>query len=190
MVNADLDSWEPIVVGGTGMVLTVAAYLLVPGLVGQLGMYAASILLVTAVLERATGSSGAAAPTYGVALVALGAVWVALGLRRVVQGAEAALLTGAGLALFGAQFPILNGVGQNLGYLLSAIVAVAGFVGYLHTRSFSVLAVGVIATTLVVPEALHHWTEGSLSAAGSLLVAGLTLLAASAAGLRLRQEGA
>ena len=121
-------------------------------------------------------------------LVALGVAWAALGLRHVVHDREAALLTGAGLALVGAQLPVMDGNHQNLGYLLTAVVAVAGFVGHLSTRSFSVLAAGVIATTLVVPEALHHWTEGSLSAAGSLLVAGLTLLGASAAGLRLRQE--
>jgi hypothetical protein len=51
-----------------------------------------------------------------------------------------------------------------------------------------VLGAGVLAMTLVVPEALHDWTDGSVSAAGSLLVAGLTLLAASAIGLRLRRE--
>ena len=49
------------------------------------------------------------------------------------------------------------------------------------------LAAGVVATTLVVPEALYDWTGGSLPAAGSLLIAGLTLLAASAIGLRLRR---
>jgi hypothetical protein len=51
-----------------------------------------------------------------------------------------------------------------------------------------VLGAGVLAMTLVVPEALHDWTGGSVSTAGSLLVAGLTLLAASAIGLRLRRE--
>jgi hypothetical protein len=40
----------------------------------------------------------------------------------------------------------------------------------------------------VVPEAVHDWTDGSVSSAGSLLLAGLTLLAASAIGLRLRHE--
>jgi len=51
-----------------------------------------------------------------------------------------------------------------------------------------VLVAGVIATTLVVPEALHDWTEGSVSVAGALLMAGLTLLAASAVGLRLSKS--
>ena len=185
---ADIGSWELLTAGATGLALSIAAYSVVPGLVGQLGMYAASILLVSAAVERVMRGSGSADTTYAVVLVALGAVWAALGLRKVVHDREAALLTGAGLALIAAQLPIMNGNHQNLGYLLTAIVAVAGFVGYLSTRSFSVLAAGVVATTLVVPEALHHWTDGSLSAAASLLVAGLTLLAASAAGLRLRQE--
>jgi hypothetical protein len=42
--------------------------------------------------------------------------------------------------------------------------------------------------TLVVPEALHDWTNGVRVPRGSLLIAGLTLLAASAIGLRLRRE--
>jgi len=69
---------------------------------------------------------------------------------------------------------------------LTAAVAVVGYAGYLAVRSWPVLAAGVIATTLVVPEALHDWTDGSVSVAGALLVAGLTLLGSSAAGLGLR----
>jgi hypothetical protein len=52
----------------------------------------------------------------------------------------------------------------------------------------ALVGAGVLATTLVVPEALDGWTDGSVSAAGSLPVAGLTLLGASAIGLQLRRE--
>ena len=46
----------------------------------------------------------------------------------------------------------------------------------------------VAAITLVVPEALLDWTDGSLGTAGMLLATGVTLLVASLLGLRLRQE--
>ena len=46
----------------------------------------------------------------------------------------------------------------------------------------------MLAVTVVVPEAIIDWTDGSLGAGGAVLVAGLTLLGASAAGFRVRQE--
>ena len=88
-----------------------------------------------------------------------------------------------------AQLPVFAYEVDELGYALTAAVAVARVRRLpVSTRSWSVLAAGVLATTLVVPEALHDWTGGSVPAAGSLLIAGLTLLAASAIGLRLRRE--
>ena len=50
------------------------------------------------------------------------------------------------------------------------------------------LAGAVVAVTLVVPEAVSDWTDGSLGAVGGVLVAGVTLLVASFAGYRIRAE--
>jgi formate-dependent nitrite reductase membrane component NrfD len=77
---------------------------------------------------------------------------------------------------------------EPLAYGITAAVAVAGFVLYLRTVGWPYLVVGVLGVTLVVPEAVMHWTDGSLGVAGAVLVAGLTLLGASLAGLRMRQE--
>ncbi len=180
------DSWELAAASAVGLVVAAAGYALVPGVVGQLGMWVGSVTLVSGLVSE-IGDRPNASP-YALALVPLGAVWVVLGLTAVVRDREVAFATGAAVALFGAQLPVFDGDNQWLAYALTAGVAVAGFAGYLETRSWSVLGAGVLATTIVVPEALHDWTDGSVSAAGSLLVAGLTLLAASAAGLRLRRE--
>ena len=75
-----------------------------------------------------------------------------------------------------------------VGYLVTILVAVAGFALYVVRRAWPYLAVGVVGVTLAVPEALLDWTEGSLGTAGVLLVAGITLLGASLLGLRLRKE--
>ncbi len=179
-----VDGWELVAGSVVGLVVAGAGYALVPGLVAQLGLWAGSVALVTGLVAELGDQPDATA--YGIALVALGGLWVALGLTGVVRDREPALATGAAIALFGAQLPVLDGGHEWVGYALTAGVAVAGFAGHLWTRSWSVLGAGVLATTLVVPEALHDWTEGSVSAAGSLLVAGLTLLAASALGLRMR----
>jgi hypothetical protein len=158
----------------------------VPSAVGQLGVWAGSIGLVCGLILQIGDEPGTT--PYAVALLVLGALWAGLAVTHVLREAEPGLALGAGLALFAAQLPVFSYDVDELGYALTAAVAVAGFAGYLATRSWSVLAIAVVATTLVVPEALHDWTNGSVPAAGSLLIAGLTLLGASAIGLRLRRE--
>jgi hypothetical protein len=169
-----------------GLLVVSLCYATVPSAVGQLGVWAGSIGLVCGLILQ-IGDRPDTTP-YAVALVALGALWAGLALTRVVREAEPGLALGAGLALVAAQLPVISYDFDELGYALTAAVAALGFVGYLWTRSWSVLGVAVLATTLVVPEALHDWTNGSVPASGSLLVAGLTLLGASAFGLRLRRE--
>lgn len=178
--------WEVVAASAAGLIVGAVTYTLVASAVGQLGMWIASIALVSSLVGEI--GDGPAMPAYAVALVALGVAWVALGLTHVVREREVALTTGAAIALFGAQLPVLSGDHSGVGYTLTSLVAVAGFAGYLRTRSWAVLGAGVLATTLVVPEVLQDWTGGSVSAAGSLLITGLTLLGASAAGLRLRRE--
>jgi hypothetical protein len=181
-----VDEYELVAASAVGLVVVGVGYALVPGAVGQLGAWAACIGLVTGLVDEI--GDGPSTTPYAVALVAVGVLWTALAVTRVLREKEPGLALGAGLALLAAQLPVFGGDVDGLGYSLTAAVAVAGFAAYLSTRSWSVLGAGVIATTLVVPEALYDWTDGSVSAAGSLLIAGLTLLAASAIGLRLRHE--
>jgi hypothetical protein len=184
-LGVGVEGWKLVAASAVGLLVAVITYSLVPSVVGQLALWVGSIALVAGLVERMGVDYGTT--PYAVALVALGGAWVAMGLAGTVRDREVALATGAGIALFGAQLPVYSDQ-QWVAYVLTAGVALAGYIGYLSTRSWSVLAAGVVATTLVVPEALYDWTDGSVSAAGSLLVAGLTLLAASAAGLRLRHE--
>jgi hypothetical protein len=189
-----LDGWSP-VASAVGLVVVASTYALVPAVVGQLGAWAGSIALVMGLVSElyvkeitVIGANDSRVwLLQSVALVVLGCGWVALGLTRTVRSREVALATGAALVLLGAQWPLMSEQ-DWVAYVLTGAVAVAGFVGFLFTRSWSVLTAGVLATSLVVPEVLYAWTGGSLSAASSLLVAGLTLLGASSAGLRLRHE--
>jgi hypothetical protein len=181
-----VDGYELVAASAVGLVVAGVGYRLMPSAVGQLGGWLAAIGLVSGLIGELGDEPGTW--LYAVALVSLGAVWAGLAVTRVLDETESGLALGAGLALFAAQLPLIDSDHELLGYLLTAGVAAAGFAGYLATRSWAVLGAGVLGTTFVVPEALHDWTDGSVSAAGSLLVAGLTLLAASAIGLRLRRE--
>jgi hypothetical protein len=181
-----VDGHELVAASAVGLVVVGAGYAFVPSAVGQFAAWLACIGLVSGLVDEI--GDGPGVTSYGVALVALGALWTGLALTQVLREREPGLALGAGLALFAAQLPVFSDEHSGLGYALTAAVAAAGFAGYLSTRSWAVLAAGVLATTFVVPEALHDWTNGSVSAAGSLLAAGLTLLGASAAGLWLRRE--
>jgi hypothetical protein len=57
-------------------------------------------------------------------------------------------------------------------------------------RAWAYLALGVLAFTASVTEAVMDWFDGSLGVAGGLLIAGLTLIGSAALALRLRQEQA
>ena len=178
---------EPVLAASAaGLGAAVAGYALVRGAPGQLATAAAATAVVGAAVERVGDSPDTATP-YAVAFVALAATWAGLAGARVLRERDLGFAVAAVLGVIGGQLPVLADGWHGLAYALTAAVAVAGYAGYAVTRSWPVLAGGVVATTLVVPEALHDWTKGSVSVAGAVFVAGLTLLAASAVGLRLRK---
>lgn len=183
------DRWESdwmvsLAGGGTLAVLAALGYLLAPSVVGQLGVAVGAMFVVPAVLD---GIGDAEAVPLGLTYLGLGLLWLLLAERRVWREVLPARVVGAALVLVGAQIPVGSDIAW-LGYLLTLVVAAAGFTMYVLRRAWPYLALGVVGVTLAVPEALLDWTEGSLGTAGVLLVAGVTLLGASLLGLRLRQE--
>lgn len=178
------DQPTPVLGAGVGLLAAGIAYALVPGAPGHAAAAAAALALTGTAVDRVADAPGAG--VYALVYVGVGAAWAGLAASRVLRERDLGFGVGAATALVGAQLPVLWDEARGLAYALTALVAVAGYAGYLLVRRWPVLAAGVLATTLVVPEALLDWTDGSVSVAGALLVAGATLLAASAAGLRLR----
>jgi len=78
-------------------------------------------------------------------------------------------------------------IARTLGVAVTLVAAV-GIALNLGKVAWPYLAGAVIAVTLVVPEAVSDWTEGSLGAVGGVLVTVMTLLVAAFAGYRLRAE--
>lgn len=166
--------------GLTVTVLAVAAYLVAPSALGQLVILAGLTTAVNTGLWLAVqvGDVG-----YAFGLLAVAALWLAAAQAGVLRERTLAYVLGMGTALVGAQFPV-GGDQAAVGYVLTAVVAAVGFGWYLRSRAWPFVAAGVVAVTIVVPEAIVDWTEGSLGVAGAVLVTGLTLLAASLAGFR------
>ncbi len=175
----------PLVASAAGLAVVILGYLLARSALGQLvaavGAYAtfASLLPVLHLDEMAVLGAG---------VLALGAGWVWLAWRRLVAERRFGLAIAVTFGLIGAQLVVAGDTGdQNyLGYALTALVAGACFAAYARLRDWVVLAGGVIGATLVVPEFLYDVTGGSLGASGVMLVAGVTLLAGSLVGLRIR----
>ncbi len=173
-------------VGGslTLIVLAAVGYRLAPTLVGQAAIAVGAAYAFPFTLDSIGDIE---LVPLGMLFLALGVVWLVLAERGIWRELVAGRVIGAVFALVGAQIPV--GSDQAwVGYLVTLLVAVAGFTMYVRLRAWPYLAVGVVGVTLAVPEALLDWTEGTLGTAGVLLVAGVTLLGASLLGLRLRKE--
>jgi hypothetical protein len=180
----DVLSSVPSVLGGlTMMVLAAVGYRYVHSALGLLAVAAAVFQVVVSAVQ---GDSTLPA---GLTFVAVALAWGALTeLTPLLRERMVSRAVASAFGLFGAQMTMFESGSEPLAYALTAAVAVAGFALYLRTAGWPYLAAGVLGVTLVVPEAVMHWTDGSLGPAGAVLVAGLTLLGASLAGLRMRQE--
>lgn len=169
-------------------VVTVAAlvgYLVVHTVVGQLAVAVAATVTLTTSLDLAGGVQPVA---FGATMLILGVVWLLLAERGVWRETASARVIGCMLVVMGAQAPVFDTELRWVGYLTLALVAVAAFGLYVVRAAWPYLATGVVAVTLVVPEALIDWAGDAIGPAGGLLVAGITLLVASLLGFRLRKE--
>lgn len=173
--------------GGLALGVTAAgAYLLAPTALGQAGIATGAALALDSGLDTFLGSADEA--HFGVATLVLGAVWLGLTEHGLWWERSAGLTIGCVLLLLGAQLPVFGADHASLGYALTAAVALVTVVVYTRTRAVPYLVTAVAALTIVVPEALLDWTQGSLGPVGALLATGITLLVASLLGLRLRRE--
>jgi hypothetical protein len=186
IVIDDFSSWPAFVGGSVMLVLTAAGYAFAPSALGQLAMAAAGLTAIVNGLSVVGDGSSTLVP--GLCVLAFATLWVAVAEVGWFQERVVARATGAAMALLGAQLPAFDSGHNTLAYVLTAAVAATGFVLYLRTAAWPYLVAGVAGITIVVPEAIIEWTDGSLGVAGAVLVAGLTLLGASLAGMRIRKE--
>jgi hypothetical protein len=182
--------WETLTGGAVMFAVAALGYLRAKTAVGVLVLMGSLLAVVLTVSDRVddvftglTDGDGS-----GLLLVATGVVWLVVSELGWFREGVVARVLGVGVVLVGAQVPVIDGTHESLGYLLTAACVVAGVVMYLVRQSWPYLALAVVGVTLVVPEAISDWTEGSLGVVGGVLVTGVTLLLASFAGYRLRAE--
>lgn len=177
----------PTVLGSLVLLVAAAvAYRWAPTALGLLAMLGAAltgvVATVTGVVDDREGL------VVGLAILLLGVVWLLVTEAAVFRETTAARALGVAVALVGAQVVVVADEPAGLGYALTAVVAGVAVWLYLTRVDWPYLAIAVAAVTIVVPEVVSDWTDDSLGGAGGVLITGLTLLAASFAGYRLREE--
>lgn len=166
------------------LLLLVAAYLVAPTALLQVAMAVATVVLATSVW---LGEGYVSSLWRGLLVMAVAGVWLALGETRTWHEPELGGAVGALLLLLGAQL-LLGFREPGWAHAATFSVALLLFGLYWWRGDWPYLAVGVLALTISVTEALVEWTDGSLGAGGAVLVAGLTLLAASGGAIYLRRR--
>lgn len=182
--GVSVDNHEFLVGSAAGLVVAVAAHAIVPTAITLLAVAATSVSTTGAWVVELVSDRPL---IMGLALFALGVIGACLALAGVLRPVPLALAAGAAVALFGAQHPLAGSGTAVVAYALTGALAIAGFAAYLRAHQIVLLVTGVVATTIVVPEAVWDWTDGAVGGGALLLVAGAVLLVASGVGLRLRR---
>jgi hypothetical protein len=170
-----------------GLVVSVVCLLVLPTGLGVAVTAAMSIGAVVGLVEEVWQTRPLGV---GLTLVALGAAWVAVTVAGWARPKWLGLLIGFGLAIVGAQLPLAEGGTEAWAYGLTLAVAAGCLLLYRWERSLMTLAGGVIGVTLAVPEMISDVTDGAVGGAAILLIAGVVLVAASAAGMRWHRRQA
>lgn len=187
-----------------GLAVAVTAYALLrsaPGLVAAWGMSAFLVGFgVQEVVYEFVGPNGGggissngsqiASSAAGAGLLLLGAVGIALAAVGVLREQGTAVGLGAVTSYTGALM-----LETPVNHVAELAVTAGLFTLFALWRSAargpgSALVFGVLAATVAVPRLVWELTDGEVSAAGVLLVAGAVLLIASAVGIRLRHRAA
>lgn len=187
LVSWEYDGAAPLGGALTLLGCSAVAYRFAPSALGLAAMAACGLVAITSGLSLLPSESDSTLWP-GLLILGWGLAWLAAAERGWFHATTVARALGVPIVLLGAQMPRFDGHHNGISYVLLVLVAVACFAAYLRTPAWPYLVGGVAAITLVVPEAVIDWTEGSLGVAGGILVAGLTLLGASLAGLRVRRK--
>ena len=110
--------------------------------------------------------------TPGVAIWAVGAVWLLLGWGQVLAPRRAVMAVGGIAMIVGGMFTIQHDIGVAAALLTAALLVVVSLVAH----DPLMLAVGVLGAFQVLPVAVQHWFPDSVVAPLLLVVLGLALV--------------
>ncbi len=124
----------------------------------------------------------------GLGVTLAGTLWLVLSLTGRLRERQLGLAIGAAAVFVGGEILTALDFSPEPGFIVIAVLAVLALTGYVRTQELVLLAAGVVSLAILVPQAITHYAEGQLGAAGGLLITGLSIIGASLFGLRLRHE--
>lgn len=155
-----------------GLVVGVVGYAAFPSLVGVLVCAGFAVAALNGVLNELWGIDD---DLTGVGFFVLGSVWLGIARLGAILERWAGYTVGIVVALWGAQVTDLF-TELVTASVLTALLAMGCFAVYATDRSPVLVLGGSVALSLAAAEAVWYWTDGSVSAAGAVLVAGAVVL--------------
>jgi hypothetical protein len=177
----------------TASALLAGGYLFCRSALTHLALLAAGAGMVvswTAWSARELTSNDNSAVAVGIALAAYACGWLIAAASGLFVERAIGVVGACALAFAAAEILVVGGEpiwAVATGYLVLALIAAGGLVGYVRTRMIGLLVVGVVALATVVPQAVLDFTNGAIGAGGALLLIGLSIIGASVLGFRLRR---
>jgi hypothetical protein len=168
------------------LAVTVVAYPLLRGAPLLVATGVASVSVVGAVLEELDVGAQA---SWATAFAVLGAVWLGLGVLKVVDERGTAGLFGGVLGLIAGEIAAVDTTDRVAlyGLALAVVFIAAGFGGYLATRSWPLLVPAVLTALVVPATALSNVLESGLAAGATVAAIGALILAGGGATLLKRR---
>jgi hypothetical protein len=168
----DLAGQDLLLLSSGGTALTAGAlWMMRPGSVQQMAMMVA--LMIAAAAAIADFVSADSLPGLGVWAIA--AVWVSLGWRQVLRPRRLAVTAGAASMVVGAMITSA----EDSGVLLALATTAAIIVAAMASGDLLLLAVGALASLVVLPTAVSTWFPDAVAAPLALLVVGGCLVLAA-----------
>lgn len=153
---------------------------------GGLLHLASGVAVVGAVLATQAALGGWDGRRTGWALVTIGVAWALATLAGVLAERELGSAWSGVLGFLGGQTLVGSGTAFT-GYAVLLALAAVGLAGFVVLRVLALLVAGVVTLAVVVPQAVIDVSDGTLGAAGALLVVGLSIVGASVLGFRLHR---
>lgn len=157
-----------------GLIAAAIGYLALPS---PAGMIVCAIFSAAVVSGMITDVAGLREGWPGFGILLLGVGWAVLTRFGAFGERWAGYLIAVLFAIFGAQ-TCGEYESMVLAYWLTALIAVLCFALYLTERSWVLVLGGGAALALAAAEAVWDWTDGSVAAAGAVLIAGALVLGA------------
>ncbi|MDA8368463.1 MAG: DUF2157 domain-containing protein [Nocardiopsaceae bacterium] len=174
--------------GAVGLAVAATGYALLPSAVGLVTAWVMSGVLAGAAVDEVVPIWEHDALPFALTLLALGVLWGVLASRGLLHHRRLGLGLGAGMAPAGVQSMFVVGLESPWAYWPTLGVALLCLVYYRWERAGVLLVFGILGITVAVPEMVWDWTDGAVTVAAVLLLAGAVLLTASWIGIRLHRD--